>query len=95
MYTVVTHDGGFHADDVFGVAALQLKFGVDAITVIRTRDQATIDAAVVLLKQYTNDLRRSNSLQYRDREANLLLRQLIEKTTYSVYLLKHENCQRM
>ena len=49
MYTVVTHDGGFHADDVFGVAALQLKFGVDAITVIRTRDQATIDAADIVL----------------------------------------------
>jgi len=49
MYTVVTHDGGFHADDVFGVAALQLKFGIEAISVTRSRNQETIDAADIVL----------------------------------------------
>jgi len=42
---VATHDGGFHADDVFAVAALRL---VDpALEVVRTRDRALLDAADV------------------------------------------------
>lgn len=40
--TVVTHDGDFHADDVFGVAALQLLLGVENVRVVRTRDEALI-----------------------------------------------------
>lgn len=49
MYTVVTHDGGFHPDDVFGVATLQLKFGSENISILRTRSQAAIDAADIVL----------------------------------------------
>ena len=42
---VATHDGGFHADDVFAVAALRR---VDpSLTVVRTRDRALLDAADV------------------------------------------------
>lgn len=34
---VVTHSGGFHADDVFGVAALSLLLGKENIEVVRTQ----------------------------------------------------------
>ena len=38
-----THDGSFHADDVFAIAALRL---VDpGLEIVRTRDRATLDAA--------------------------------------------------
>ena len=40
---IASHNGSFHADDVFGVAVLQLLFPNS--TVIRTRDQAKIVAA--------------------------------------------------
>ena len=40
---IATHNGSFHADDVFGVAVLQMLFPNN--TVIRTRDQAKIVAA--------------------------------------------------
>ncbi|MEK7606186.1 MAG: MYG1 family protein [Patescibacteria group bacterium] len=39
---VVTHSGGFHADDVFGVAALSLLLGKENIEVVRTRDPEII-----------------------------------------------------
>ncbi|MFN3188445.1 MAG: MYG1 family protein [Candidatus Paceibacteria bacterium] len=44
MKTVVTHNGSFHADDVFSIAAFQLLFGKD-INVVRTRDEEMIDQA--------------------------------------------------
>lgn len=46
---VATHPGGFHADDVFAVAALRLAHPGAAIEVVRTRDadaQAAADARV-------------------------------------------------
>jgi uncharacterized UPF0160 family protein len=46
---VVTHDDRFHADDIFGVATLQLVFGVDALEIIRTRDKKLIAAADIVL----------------------------------------------
>ncbi len=39
---IVTHSGGFHADDVFGVATLALLLGEDNIEVFRTRDPQII-----------------------------------------------------
>lgn len=49
MQKVVTHNGGFHADDVFAVAALELAFGPDALAVTRTRDDAVIAAADIVV----------------------------------------------
>jgi uncharacterized UPF0160 family protein len=46
---VATHPGGFHADDVFAVAALRLAHPDEAVEVVRTRDaarQAEADARV-------------------------------------------------
>lgn len=40
---IATHNGSFHADDVFGVAVLQIAFPNN--TIVRTRDQAQIEAA--------------------------------------------------
>jgi uncharacterized UPF0160 family protein len=45
MIKIVTHDGGFHADEVFAVAALQLHLGVENVEIIRTREQSVIDSA--------------------------------------------------
>lgn len=45
MYTVVTHSGGFHADDVFAIAAFQLLLEKENVTVVRSRDEAVIAAA--------------------------------------------------
>jgi uncharacterized UPF0160 family protein len=45
MYTVVTHSGGFHSDDVFAIAAFQLLLGEENMKVVRTRDDAVIAAA--------------------------------------------------
>lgn len=42
MVKIVTHNGVFHADDVFAVAALQLHLGKDSVQVVRTRDEAVI-----------------------------------------------------
>lgn len=42
--TVVTHDGGFHADDVFAVATLSILFA-GRIRIIRTRDPKKISEA--------------------------------------------------
>jgi len=43
---VATHNGSFHADDVFAVAALRLLHG-DAVEVVRTRDPELLAAADV------------------------------------------------
>src|SRR3989344_2675707 len=40
---IVVHDGGFHADDVFSVAALLLYLSGDA-KVVRTRDPRIIES---------------------------------------------------
>lgn len=45
MKTVVTHSGSFHPDDVFAVATLQLKFGAENISVVRSRDEVDIAEA--------------------------------------------------
>ena len=39
---LITHSGGFHADDIFGIATLCILFGKDNIEIIRTRDQDII-----------------------------------------------------
>ena len=44
---VVVHNGRCHADDVFAVATLQLRFG-EGIEVVRTRDEATISGAEIV-----------------------------------------------
>ncbi len=48
--TIVTHSGGFHADDVFAVATLILSLGGDAqYSIVRTRDEALfLDARYVV-----------------------------------------------
>ncbi len=43
--TIVTHDGGFHADEVFAVAALQLQLKGKEVAVIRTRDGEVLEKA--------------------------------------------------
>lgn len=45
--TVVTHNGIFHADDVFSVAALQKV--VASFTLLRTRDTETIEKADIVI----------------------------------------------
>lgn len=42
MIRAVTHNSGFHADDVFAMAALQLHVGKENIELVRTRDEALI-----------------------------------------------------
>lgn len=44
--TACTHNGTFHADDVFATAALRLMYG-PTLQVVRTRDIATIKAATI------------------------------------------------
>lgn len=39
---VGTHNGEFHADDVFAVAALRFMFGVGNVEVVRSRDAAVL-----------------------------------------------------
>lgn len=45
MIKIVTHSGGFHADDVFAIATFDLLLGSENIEVVRTRDEAVIDGA--------------------------------------------------
>lgn len=45
MQKIVTHNGGFHADEVFAVATLQLFLGTQEVDIIRTRDESIIDEA--------------------------------------------------
>lgn len=49
MQKVVTHNGGFHADDVFAVATLQLHFGVENLEVVRTRDEEVIASGNIVV----------------------------------------------
>ncbi len=49
MKTIVTHNGAFHADDVFAIATLQLAYGVDQVSVTRTRDESVIAAADIVV----------------------------------------------
>lgn len=49
MKNVVTHNGVFHADDVFAVATLQLVFGVEGLRVTRTRDPKVIETADIVI----------------------------------------------
>lgn len=44
---VATHPGGFHADDVFAIAALRLAHPAEEVEVVRTRDAAAQAAADV------------------------------------------------
>jgi len=44
---IAVHDGNFHADDVAGVAVVQLATGVTRL--IRTRDQEVLDASTYVL----------------------------------------------
>lgn len=45
--TVVTHNGSFHADDVFSIAALKIVF--PSFTLIRTRDDVKVNAADIVV----------------------------------------------
>lgn len=45
--TIVTHNGNFHADDVFSIAALKIIF--PSFTLIRTRDNEIINDADVVI----------------------------------------------
>ncbi|GHE77651.1 MYG1 family protein [Thalassotalea profundi] len=54
--TIVTHNGNFHADDVFSIAALQHIF--PSFKLIRTRDTAIINTADIVIDvggEYTPD----------------------------------------
>jgi len=42
--TLVTHNGTFHADDIFAVATLMLLHD-DQISIVRTRDESVVDKA--------------------------------------------------
>ncbi len=45
--TIATHNGNFHADDVFSIAALKHIF--PSFTLIRTRDLALIAKADIVI----------------------------------------------
>lgn len=49
MQKTVTHNGGFHSDDVFAVATLQIHFGVENVEVVRTRDETLINSADIVV----------------------------------------------
>ncbi|PJA31547.1 MAG: metal-dependent hydrolase, partial [Zetaproteobacteria bacterium CG_4_9_14_3_um_filter_53_7] len=45
--TIATHNGNFHADDVFSVAAIELRF--PSFTLVRTRDAELIAKADIVI----------------------------------------------
>ena len=49
IQTIVTHDGPFHADDVFAVAALAMTREFRGVPVIRTRDKTEIANATIVV----------------------------------------------
>ncbi len=49
MIKIATHSGGFHTDDVFAVATLQLLHGTENVEVIRTRDEAILATADIVV----------------------------------------------
>lgn len=46
---IATHNGKFHSDDVFAVAALLLLYGEDSVRVIRSRDPLVLEKADIVL----------------------------------------------
>jgi len=48
MKTVATHNGIFHADDIFAVATIALSFASD-IQFVRTREEAVIESADIVI----------------------------------------------
>jgi uncharacterized UPF0160 family protein len=49
MKKVATHDGSFHSDDVFAIAALQLLLGENEVEVVRVpKDSPSIEADYVV-----------------------------------------------
>lgn len=49
MKTIATHSGAFHTDEVFALATLFLHFADEEIKVIRTRDEALISSAGIVV----------------------------------------------
>ncbi len=49
MKKIVTHDGRFHADEIFGVAVLQLALASEELEIVRTREQSEIERADIVL----------------------------------------------
>ena len=49
MIKIATHSGGFHTDDVFAVATLQLVYGVENVEIIRTRDEVELATADIVV----------------------------------------------
>lgn len=49
MKKVVTHNSGFHSDDVFAIAVLQIVFGKENLEIKRTRDKEIIEAADIVV----------------------------------------------
>lgn len=49
MIKIATHSGGFHTDDVFAVATLQLVHGVENVEVVRTRDESVLASADIVV----------------------------------------------
>ena len=49
MIKIATHSGGFHTDDVFAVATLQLLHGKENIEIIRTRDESVLEQADIVV----------------------------------------------
>lgn len=47
MRTIATHDGVFHADDVFACAALRWHYG--NVQIVRTRDVGAVEAADIVV----------------------------------------------
>ena len=45
--TVVTHNGNFHADDVFSIAVLKHLY--PSFNLVRTRDKALMDSADIVI----------------------------------------------
>lgn len=61
ILTVATHNGMYHADDVVALALLAANASAESISLIRTRDQAIIDAAHVAIdvgKEYCPERKR-------------------------------------
>lgn len=49
MIQVVTHNGDFHADEVFAVATLALFYGREHLDIVRSRDPETIARADIVV----------------------------------------------
>lgn len=49
MMKVVTHNGDFHADEVFAVATIMLMYGADHLTIVRSRDLEVIRSADIVI----------------------------------------------